>query len=161
MRERQITAVEIVDVADAAGLHSSHNVDGLECALLAVHRHLLGGDLDDAARWWASVDRSLRAVALSLDRSDLAEVVERAVTLQPPEGELLLIRYVGAPWTVWQAAVERRDGRWYRFEKSVSRFRVVWNHLGAVVRELAVRGPHADLEEIGAALEAAVEVPSR
>lgn len=159
LRERQITQVEIVDVADAAGLHSSHNVDGLECALLAVHRHLLGGDLDDAARWWAAAERNPKAIAASLDRPDLAEVVERAVTLQPPEGELLLLRHVGAPWSGWQAAVERRDGRKYRFESSVSRFRSVWKHLDAVVRELAVRGSGADLEKVGAALTEQAEVP--
>lgn len=156
LRERDITEVEIGEVADAAGLNRSHNVDALECALIATRRHLVPNtDLNDAASWWTDVVRSPDAVAESLGRPDLATVIAKAVAMQSPEGELHVLRHAGVPWDAWQEAVLRRDGKKYRFERSIARYRTVWNHLLAVARELAIRDTKVDLDDVAAVLDAA------
>ena len=158
LREREITAVEIIDVADAAGLHRSQTIDGVECALLAAFLHLGHGEhLNDAASWWARVDRTSQAVADALGRPDLAAEIDRAVALPQPEGEVHLVRVLGVAWSDWQAAVVRRDGRIFRFERTVARFRHALVHLAAVVRELAARTGGADLDSIGSVLEGSLE----
>jgi hypothetical protein len=156
LREREITEVEIGEVADAAGLNRSHNVDALECALIATRGHLVQNtDLNDAAAWWMDIVRSPAAVAESLGRPDLAPVIAKAVTLPSPEGELHVLRHAGVPWDAWQEAVLRRDGKKYRFDKSIARYRIVWNHLLAVARELAIRDTKVDLDDVADVLDAA------
>ena len=162
--DREITPVEIGDVADAAGLHRSQGIEGVECALLASFVHLrLGKDLNDAAAWWGRMEHSSQVIANALRRPDLAAEIDRAVALPQPEGEVYLVRTIGVPWSVWQAAVVRRDGRIFRFERTVARFRDALAHLVAVVRELAARAGKADLDAIEAVLDAALQqqVPDR
>lgn len=161
LREREITPVEIIDVADAAGLHRAHSIEGVECAILAAFVHLdLGDDLSDAAAWWATVERTPQAVAEALGRPEVAPEIERAVRLPQPEGEVHLVRILGLPWASWHAAVERRDGRIFHFEWSVARYRVVIGHLVAVVREIVARSSGTDLAAVGAVLDAARQEPA-
>lgn len=161
LRDREITEVEVIDVADAAGLHRAKSIEGVECALLAAFVHLgLGNDLTDAARWWAAVKRTPQAVAEEFGRPDVAREIERAVRLPQPDGEVCLVRILGVPWAGWQAAVERRDGRIFRFERSVARYRAVLGHLVALVREIAARSSGTDLAAIGSLLDAALQEPA-
>ena len=158
LRDREITAVEIIDVADAAGLHRSQSIEGVKCALLASFVHLgRGEDLDAAAAWWAQLEHTSQVVADALGHPALVVEIDRAVALPQPEGEVHLVRLLGVPWAAWQAAVLRRDGRIFRFEGTVARFREALVHLVAVVREIAARSGNTDLDAIGAVLDAALE----
>lgn len=158
LRDRDITEIEEIEVADAAGLHRSQSIEGVECALLASYTHLgHGSNLNAAATWWAHVERTPRAVAESLGRPDLAPEIEDAIRLPQPEGEVLLVQFLGLPWSSWHAAVKRRDGRIFRFAQSEARFREVLAHLVAVVREIAVHTGNTDLDAVGTILDAALQ----
>jgi hypothetical protein len=160
LREREISDVEIVDVADAAGLHRSMSVDGLAPALQAARCHAVPGTtLEDAAAWFSSVGDRAEDVASALGRPDLAAVLTAALGLRAPEGELQVVRHLGVPWTLWQDAVLRRDGERYAFAESAQRYRHVREHLVAVAREIAARETSTDLESLGTALASMLALP--
>ncbi|SDF36625.1 protein of unknown function [Myxococcus virescens] len=161
LREREITDVEIVDVADAAGLHRSMSVDGLAPALLAARCHMVPGtSLEDAAAWFASVGDRPEDVARALERPDLTAVLTAALEQRAPEGEIQVVRYLGVPWPLWQDAVLRRDGKRYAFVESELRYRRAREHVVAVAREIGAREASVDLALLGTAISDALASPT-
>jgi hypothetical protein len=145
--------VEIVEVADAAGLHRLTSVNALAPALLAARCHLSpGSTLEDAAAWFASVGDRSEDVARELGRPELADVLDAALGQRSPEGGIQVVRYLEVPWALWQEAVLRRDGERYVFPEPVQRYRVVRDHLVAVARELGARDSSTDLKSLSSAI---------
>lgn len=153
LHEREISDVEIIDVADAAGLNRAMSVEGLAPALQAARRHFVPGTtLDDAAAWLASIGDRPDDVARAFDRADLGGVLTSALGQRSPEGEIQVVRHLGVPWHLWQEALLRRDGMRYVFAQSAQRFRRTRDHLLAIVREVGAREPNLDLEALSAVL---------
>ena len=147
----EISDVEIVDVADAAGLHRSRSVEGLEAALLAARCHLAPNTtLDDAVQWWNVIEHIPDEIAKTLGRPELSQILSEAIRKPAPEGEFLLLRHLSVPWSLWQDAVLRRDGRRYVFPATTNRYRSVRDHLIAIMREVGVRDTETDLNALGA-----------
>jgi len=161
LHEREISEVEIVDVADAAGLHRAMSVEGLAPALLAARCHMVPGtSLDQAAGWLASVGDRPEDVARELGRPDLTAILAEALGKRAPEGEIQIVRHLGVPWGLWQDAVLRRDGERYAFAESAQRYQQALEHVVAVAREIGARQVAIDLNLLSAALAAALGSPT-
>lgn len=146
LRDRGIGDVEIVDVADAAGLHRPVSTDDLAPALLAARcNNVVGTTLDEAAAWLGEVGNRPEDVAVALGRIDLTIVIEKALGLRSPEGEIEIIRHLSVPWELWQQAVLRQNGKRYLFNDSVKQYQDAKDHWTAVARELGVRDASTDL----------------
>lgn len=153
LQARGISDVEIVDVSDAAGLHRSSDIQELSPALLAAKVHLTSSmTLDEAATWLTSVGTRTEHVAAAFDQEGLLQVLRQAIGLQPPEGELAVLRHLGVPIALWQDAILRRDGKKYVFPATVRRFHDVIQHLGAIAKELAVGSASLDLIAVAGSL---------
>lgn len=153
LHEREISDVEIIDVADAAGLNRAMSVQGLAPALLAARCHFVPGTtLDEAAAWLASIGDRPEDVAQAFDRSDLGGVLADALGQRSPEGEIQVVRHLGVPWNLWQEALLRRDGVRHTFAQSAQRFRRTRDHLIAIVREVGARETNIDLEALSASV---------
>jgi hypothetical protein len=153
LHEREISDVEIIDVADAAGLNRALSVQGLAPALQAARCHFVPGTtLDEAAAWLASIGDRPDDVAAAFDRTELGGVLANALGQRSPEGEIQVVRHLGVPWHLWQEALLRRDGVRYVFALSAQRFRRTRDHLVAIVREVGAREANVDLDALSAAL---------
>lgn len=160
LHELGITEVEIVGVADDAGLHRATSVKGLAPAVLAARCHAVPGmTLDEAAAWLASVGDSAEDVAREFDRPDLVAVLKEALGLRFPDDELHVIRYLNVPWNLWQDAVQRRDTKRHVFGESVRRYQNSRSHLIAVAREIGVQESSIDLETLGKTIAMALAAP--
>jgi hypothetical protein len=160
LRERGITDVEIIDVADAAGLNRAMSVKSLAPALQAARCHFVPGTtLDEAAAWLASIGDTPDAAAKAFERADLAGVLTSALGQGSPEGEIEVVRHLGVPWHLWQEALVRRDGTRYVFIESARRYRRSRDHLIAVVREVGTRDRSIDLAALAAALAEVSSAP--
>jgi len=153
LHDREISDVEIIDVADAAGLNRTMSVQGLAPALQAARCHFAPGTtLDEAAAWLASIGDRPDDVARAFNSTDLSECLTNALGQRSPEGEIQVVRHLHVPWHLWQEALLRRDGVRYVFAQSVQRFRRTRDHLVAIVREVGAREADVDLEALSAAL---------
>lgn len=153
LHEREINDVEIINVADAAGLNRAMSVQGLASALQAARCHFAPGTtLDEAATWLASIGDRPDDVARAFDRTDLSGVLTNALGQRSPEGEIQVVRHLDVPWHLWQEALLRRDGVRYVFAQSEQRFRRTRDHLVAIVREVGAREANVDLDVLSAAL---------
>jgi len=153
LHEREISDVEIIDVADAAGLNRAMSVQGLAPALQAARCHFVPRTrLDEAAAWLASIGDRPDDMARAFGRADLAGVLANALGQRSPDGEIQVVRHLGVPWHLWQEALLRRDGVRYVFAQSAQRFRRARDHFIAVVREIGARETNIDLTLLSAAL---------
>lgn len=160
LRDHEISEVEIVEVADAAGLHRLTSVDALAPALLAARCHMMPGtSLDDAAAWLATVGNRSEDVARELGHPEIATLLDAALGLRSPDGEMQVVHHLGVPWSLWQDAVLRRDGQRYVFAESLQRYRLVREHLIAVVRELGARDSSTDLKLLSSTVAGVLAVP--
>lgn len=160
LHEREISDVEIIDVADAAGLNRAMSVQGLAPALQAARCHFVPGTtLDEAAAWLAAIGDRPDDVARAFDHTDLGGVLTNALGHRSPEGEIQVVRHLGVPWPLWQEALLRRDGVQYVFAQSAQRFRRTRDHLVAIVREVVAREANVDLDAISAALADTATAP--
>jgi hypothetical protein len=159
--EREIRVdVEVIDVADAAGLHRAMSVKALAPALLAARCHFVPGTtLDQAANWLATISDRPDDVARALGRDDLAAPLTSALGQRFPEGEIQVVRHLGVPWHLWQEALLRRDGARHVFRESTQRFLRVRDHLIAVVREIGARDANIDLDALSTVLATAAAEP--
>ena len=160
--EREIREdVEVIDVADAAGLNRAMSVKALAPALLAARCHFVPGTtLDDAADWLSTIGDRPDDVALALGRDGLAAILTNALGQRSPEGEIQVVRHLGVPWPLWQEALVRRDGERYVFRESAQRFRRVREHLVAVAREIGAREANVDLDALSMALASIAATPA-
>jgi hypothetical protein len=160
LRDRDISDVELVDIADGAGLHRGRSVDAVAAALLAARCHITNGTtLDDAAAWLSGLVDHAEHIATALGRPDLDPLFTEALNAPTPEGDFTIIRALGIPWELWQEAVERRDGARYTFAPSVERYRGVVAHLAAVAREIGARDPSMHLEGLGRVVSSVLGSP--
>lgn len=161
LRDREIDDIDILKVADAAGLHNVIGITNLAAALQAAHAFLVPSTtLEDAGKWLASVGDSPEDIANAFGRPELVAILNAAIEMPPPEGELHIARHFGLPWALWQEAVLRRDGERYVFLNSAKRYRDVLEHLAAVARDIAIRGSGVDLSALHSALVAIVAAPA-